>query len=137
MPVPADLVEAPGGLASFHQKDRHRPLFGISQQWVSKSMKGRGGDRLARAHPRALRHTYGRNALLRGVPTPVLQSWLGHRSLAETERHVALAGTHHSWVERLWRSLNGRMSELCAPGADDPSWQKAARWFHDAGVRLA
>ena len=55
----------------------------------------------ARAHPHALRHTYGRNAVLRGVPTPVLQSWLGHRSLAETERYVELAGEHHSWVERL------------------------------------
>ena len=40
----------------------------------------------ARAHPHALRHTYGRNAVLSGVPRPVLQQWLGHRSLAETER---------------------------------------------------
>ena len=46
--------------------------------------------------------TYRRNAALRGVPTPVLQAWLGHRSLAETERYVQLAGGHHSWwVERL------------------------------------
>ena len=35
----------------------------------------------ARAHPHALRHTYGRTSVLNGVPTPVLQSWLGHRSL--------------------------------------------------------
>ena len=41
----------------------------------------------SRAHPHALRHTYGRTAVLNGVPTPVLQSWLGHRSLAETERY--------------------------------------------------
>ena len=55
----------------------------------------------ARAHPHALRHTYGRNAVLAGVPTPVLQSWLGHRSLAQTERYVTLAGGHHDWVKRL------------------------------------
>ena len=104
VPVPADLVESLGDLASFHQKDRHRPLFDISRQWVSKSMKEaalEAGLDPARAHPHALRHTYGRNAVLRGVPTPVLQSWLGHRSLAETERYVELAGEHHSWVERL------------------------------------
>ena len=55
----------------------------------------------ARAHPHALRHTYGRNAVLAGVPTPVLQQWLGHHSLAETERYVQLAGGHHDWVKRL------------------------------------
>ena len=43
----------------------------------------------------------GRNAVLAGVPTPVLQSCLGHRSLAQTERYVTLAGGHHEWVERL------------------------------------
>ena len=30
-----------------------------------------------RAHPHAFRHTYGRNCVLRGVPIPVLQKWLG------------------------------------------------------------
>ena len=39
--------------------------------------------------------------MLNGVPTPVLQSWLGHRSLAETERYVELAGGHHDWVKRV------------------------------------
>ena len=35
------------------------------------------------------------------ISTPVLQSWLGHRSLAETQRYVQPTGGHHSWVERL------------------------------------
>lgn len=55
----------------------------------------------ARPHPHALRHTYGRNAVLNGVPMPVLQQWLGHRSLAETERYVELVGSHHDWVKRV------------------------------------
>ena len=38
-PVPADLVESLSDLKSFHRRDRHRPLFDISRQWVSKSMK--------------------------------------------------------------------------------------------------
>ena len=80
IPIPADLVESLGDLASVHAKDRTRPLFDISRQWVSKSMKEaalEAGVDPARAHPHALRHTYGRNAVLTGVPTPVLQSWLG------------------------------------------------------------
>ena len=104
VPIPADLVESLGDLASIHAKDRQRPLFDVSRQWVSKSMKEaavEAGLDPARAHPHALRHTYGRNAVLNGVPTPVLQRWLGHRSLAETERYVELAGGHHDWVKRV------------------------------------
>ena len=39
VPIPADLVESLGDLASIHAKDRRKPLFDISRQWVSKSMK--------------------------------------------------------------------------------------------------
>ena len=56
---------------------------------------------MARAHPHAFRHTYGRNCVLRGVPIPVLQKWLGHSSLTDTQRYVELAGAHHEWVSRL------------------------------------
>ena len=104
VPIPEDLVESLGDLASIHAKDRSRPLFDISRQWVSKSMKEAvvdAGLDPRRAHPHTLWHTYGRNAVLNGVPTPVLQQWLGHQSLAETERYVHLAGGHHSWVKRL------------------------------------
>ena len=104
VPIPDDLVEHLADLASSRAKDRERPLFDISRQWVSKSMKEaalEAGLDPGRAHPHALRHTYGRTAVLNGVPTPVLQKWLGHRSLAETERYVELAGGHHDWVKRL------------------------------------
>ena len=104
IPIPADLLAHLEALSSSRAKDRQRPLFDVSRQWVSKSMKEaalEAGLDPARAHPHALRHTYGRNAVLAGIPTPVLQSWLGHRSLAETERYVQLAGGHHEWVERL------------------------------------
>ena len=54
-----------------------------------------------RPHPHAFRHTYGRTCVLRGIPVPVLQQWLGHQSLADTQRYVELAGAQHSWVTRL------------------------------------
>ena len=104
VPVPADLLESLADLASFHAKDRDRPMLDISRQWVGEAMKraaaGIGMDP-ARAHPHALRHTYGRNCVLRGVPIPVLQQWLRHQSLSDTQRYVELAGTHHSWVDRV------------------------------------
>ena len=76
----------------------------ISRQWLGEAMKRAAVDaRLdpGRAHPHAFRHTYGRNCVLRGVSLPVLQQWLGHQSLADTQRYVELAGTHHSWVAKL------------------------------------
>ena len=50
-----------------------------------------------RSHP----HTYGRNCVLRGIPLPVLQQWLGHQSLTDTQSYVELASDHHSWVAKL------------------------------------
>ena len=104
VPIPADLATSLSDMVSMRPRDRQLPLFDISRQWVSKSMKEaavEAGLDPARAHPHALRHTYGRTSVLNGVPTPVLQNWLGLRSLAETERYVRLAGSHHEWVKRV------------------------------------
>ena len=38
---------------------------------------------------------------MNSVSTAVLQSWLGHWSMTETERYVELAGGYHDWVKRL------------------------------------
>ena len=100
VPVPADLVESLHDLASFHNKDRQRPMLDISRWRLSQVMKETAlqvGIDPARAHPHAFRHTYG----LKGVPIPVLQKWLGHQSLKDTQRYVELAGAHHEWVSRL------------------------------------
>ena len=75
MPIPADLASSLGDMVSMRPRDRQLPLFDVSRQWVSKSMKEAAvaaGLDPGRAHPHALRHTYGRNAVLNGVPTPVL-----------------------------------------------------------------
>ena len=39
VPVPADLLESLADLKFFHHRDRDWPLFDISRQWVSRSMK--------------------------------------------------------------------------------------------------
>ena len=104
VPVPADLIESLRDLASFHSKDHYQRLIDISRQRIAQVMKEaavQAGIDPARAHPHAFRHTYGRNCVLRGIPIPVLQKWLGHASMVDTQRYVELAGAHHEWVSRL------------------------------------
>ena len=104
VPVPADLIEGLRDLASFHGKDHYQPMIDISRQRIGQVLKEaavQAGIDPARAHPHAFRHTYGRNCVLRGVPIPVLQKWLGQASMVDTQRYVELAGAHHEWVARL------------------------------------
>ena len=104
VPVPADLVESLRDLASSHSKNHHQPMLNLSRQRVGQVMKEAAvqvGIDPTRAHPHAFRHTYGRNCVLRGVPIPVLQKWLGHASMIDTQRYVELVGAHHEWVSRL------------------------------------
>ena len=101
VPTPVDLLEGLADLASFHSKDRSRPMLDISRQWVRESMKRAAAAVGIEPTPNAFRHTYGRNCVLHGIPLPVLQQWLGHQSLADTHRYVELAGAHHSWVAKL------------------------------------
>ena len=72
VPIPDDLLESLGDMVAMRPRDRQLLLFDVSQQWVSKSMK-----------------------------EVALEAGLGHRSLAETERYVQLAGGHHDWEKRL------------------------------------
>ena len=64
VPIPADLASFLSDMVSMRPRnDRQLPLFDISRQWVSKSMKEaavEAGLDPRRAHPHALRHTYGR-----------------------------------------------------------------------------
>ena len=99
VPVPADLLESLADLASFHAKDRDCPMLEMSRQWVGEAMKRATVEAKidsGRSHTHAFRHAYGRNCVLRGVPLPVMQQWLGHQSLADTQRYVELSGAHHS-----------------------------------------
>ena len=104
IPIPEDLVELLRDRASGETKARNLRLVEISRQAVGQGMKKAAmltGVEPARAHPHALRHTYGRHCILQGVPVNVLQQWLGHATLTMTMRYVHLAGDHHSYVDRI------------------------------------
>ena len=50
-PAPADLVETLANLASFHPKERGKPMLDISRQWVAESMKHAARARRHRPRP--------------------------------------------------------------------------------------
>ncbi len=60
-----------------------------------------------------LRHSFG-SLVVRELDTATLKGWLGHTSLATTERYLH-AKPRHSDVARLDRAFSGRASELEAP----------------------
>ena len=104
VPVPAEPVESLHDLASFHNNYRRRLMLDISRWRLSQVMKEVALEvsiESYRAHRHAFRHTYGRNCVLRGEPILVLQKWLGHQSVKDTQRYVELTGAHHGRVSRL------------------------------------
>ena len=101
VPVPADLVESLHDLASFHNKDRQRPMLDISRWRLSRVIKEtgpRGEDRPGQgpsprlsAHPRpqlrASRRPDPRAAEVAGPPVPN-----GHTALRRAGRGAPRMG---------------------------------------------
>ena len=71
----------------------HRPrgrLFGFTRQTVRNRLR-RVAERSKppfRPSPHTLRHSFAVNCLLHGVPTRILQIWLGHADPASTELYT-------------------------------------------------
>ena len=104
VPIPADLVEFLRDRASGKVRVRNDRLFSLTRQAVGQGVKRaaeEAGMDPARAHPHAFRHTYGRHAILSGVPVNVLQLWMGHTTPKMTMLYVQLAGDYHSYVDRI------------------------------------
>ncbi|WP_371364894.1 Tyrosine recombinase XerD [Sporomusa rhizae] len=75
---------------------RHDKLFSFTRKTayikVQKACRKAGFDD-KRCHPHTLRHTFAVNAILNGVPIPVLQSWLGHRDIYNTLVYTQVLAT--------------------------------------------
>jgi integrase len=64
------------------------------------SASKRAGLRQIRWHD--LRHSFGSQAAIAGVPLPQIQAWMGHSTITMTMRYAHLApGTGNQWIERL------------------------------------
>ena len=79
-------------------------MLDMSRQSIGQVMKDAARevrDRPRQGPPARLPAHLRPHCVLRGVPIPVLQKWLGHASMVDTQRYVELAGAHHEWVSRL------------------------------------
>ncbi len=53
--------------------------------------------------PKGLRHAYGLNAILKGVPVTSLRKWMGHAKLETTAIYVDAVGAQQQEIAaRMW-----------------------------------
>jgi site-specific recombinase XerD len=71
---------------------RGRPLSPAGLRAVFRYHRGRSGA--PRAHPHALRHTFGTALAEAGIDLPVIQELLGHEHIDSSIRYVHLAPAH-------------------------------------------
>ena len=80
--------------ASFRRIRADRPLFQITTR-QARTIITEGAHKAGISKdvsPHTLRHSFGRQCVLNGVPLNVLQRWLGHASIETTFIYVDLAG---------------------------------------------
>lgn len=55
------------------------------------------------ASPKGLRHAFGVNAVLSGIPLPLVQKWLGHADIATTAIYTNVIGREEQiMAQRMW-----------------------------------
>ena len=115
VPVPPDyldtldMVHGLKELAKKPKRDpaRDKPLWSWSRMTgyrkVMEIMDAAGiGDGPHRC-PKGLRHGFGINAILKGVPVTSLQKWMGHAMLENTAIYVdAVGAQQHDIAARMW-----------------------------------
>ncbi len=115
VPVPADyldildMVHGLRELSRRHKDDpaRQEPLWHWSRMTayrkVMRVMIAAGIEDGPHRTPKGLRHAYGMNAILKGVPVTSLQKWMGHAMLENTAIYVnAVGAQQHDIASRMW-----------------------------------
>ena len=58
------------------------------------------------AMPKALRHAFGVEATMEGVPIPLIQTWMGHARIETTLIYTTLVGAQaRHFAQRTWKKL--------------------------------
>ena len=71
-------------------------------RWVIKTMELAGIEG-PMAKPHGLRHGFGVNALMKDIPLPLLQRWMGHADLETTAIYLQVVGNEEaSFAGRMW-----------------------------------
>ena len=111
VPVPPDYLAALDlvhDVRAMKRRPRKRAerLWPIARmtgyRWVVKTMAIAGIEG-AMARPHGLRHGFGVHALMKDIPLPLLQRWMGHADLETTAIYLQVIGNEEaSFAARLW-----------------------------------
>ena len=112
VPVPPDYLDT---LNTAHgireaQKSRrlaHVPVWALSRvrvwQIVKDVMIEAGIADAPHRSPKGLRHGFGVNAVVKGIPLHMLQKWMGHAQLSTTAIYAnAIGKEEHDIATRMW-----------------------------------
>ena len=112
VPVPSDYLDTLNtahGIreAQTSRKKAARPIWGISRVWVWKIVKRimieAGIPDGPQRSPKGLRHGFGINAAVNGVPLNMLQKWMGHAQLSTTAIYADAIGKEEQDIAaRMW-----------------------------------
>lgn len=102
VPVPPDYLDTLNtahGLREAHKrrKQAELPIWPLSRvrvwQIVKKVMIEAGIPDAPHRSPKGLRHGFGINAVVNGIPLHMLQKWMGHAQLTTTTIYADAVGT--------------------------------------------
>ena len=100
-----DLVHDVRGIQTNPRK-KSKPVWTISRmtgyRWVCNTM-AEAGIEGPMARPHGLRHGFGVQALMKDVPLPLVQRWMGHADLETTTIYLQVIGNEEkSFAGRMW-----------------------------------
>jgi len=111
VPVPPDYLAALDNVYNIRTAQKRsrkvtQKLWPVSRmtgyRWIVKTMARAGIDG-PMAKPHGLRHGFGVNALMKDIPLPLVQRWMGHADLETTSIYLQVVGNEESsFAGRLW-----------------------------------
>ena len=113
VPVPPDYLDTLNTACGIREAQRSKktadaPIWPLTRQRVGQIVRGvmASADIAEGEHrcPKGLRHGYGINAIVQGIPLNLLSKWLGHESIETTAIYAnALGKEERAIAERMWK----------------------------------
>jgi len=106
VPVPPAFLDELSLVHRLKQQREDVPLWPITRQtgwnWCKPLMRHIGVEG-PQASPKGLRHGFGVACIMRGIPLPTVQKWMGHASLETTAIYLQVTGQEEQdLAARLW-----------------------------------
>ena len=106
-----DTLDMVHGLTEAHRAKKRdvldRPLWSFSRttawRFLTEMMDDAGIVEGRHRTPKGLRHGFGINAILKGVPLTTLRDWMGHKHIETTAIYLkAVSAEERTIAERMW-----------------------------------